>query len=134
MSKITAMKYLRIFIPGFFVWLCVSLSFYILGFVPLVNNSFNTQAVIVMIFIVLYSNESALFYYKNGIKLHGLVLGIIMSLTALFLDALITVPFVEIPNGRSYYSFFSSPILWILATINCITVYCFWNIKIKSKR
>ncbi|WP_131494911.1 DUF5367 family protein [Flavobacterium sp. MEB061] len=86
-----------------------------------------------MIFIVLYANESALFYYKNGIKLHGLLLGIIMSLTALLLDALITVPFIEIPNGGNYYSFFSSPVLWILASINSITVYCFWRMKIKSK-
>jgi len=86
-----------------------------------------------MIFIVLYANESALFYYKKGIKLHGLLLGMIMSLTALVLDALITVPFIEIPNGRSYYSFFSSSVLWILAGINSITVYCFWRMKIKSK-
>ena len=84
-----------------------------------------------MIFIVLYANESALLYYKNGIKIHGLALGMIMSLTALFLDVLITVPFVEIPIGGTYHSFFSSPILWILATINCVTVYCFWRIKIK---
>lgn len=80
-----------------------------------------------MIFMVLYSNESALFYYKNGIKIHGLALGIIMSLTALALDVFITVPIVEIPNGRSYYSFFSSPILWIFAGINIVTVYCFEN-------
>ncbi|MEZ0129588.1 DUF5367 family protein [Flavobacterium sp. LBUM151] len=43
----------------------------------------------------------------------------------MILDALITVPFVEIPNGRNYYSFFSSPILWIFAGINIVTVYCF---------
>lgn len=127
------MKYLKILLPGISVWLCVSLSFYILGFIPLINGSFRSQAVIAMIFIVLYANESAFFYYKNGIKLHGLLLGIIMSLTALLLDALITVPFIEIPNGRSYYSFFSSPVLWILAGINSITVYCFWKMKIKSK-
>lgn len=127
------MKYLKILLPGTIVWLCVSVSFYFLSFVPLINGSFKSQAVIVMIFIVLYANESALFYYKNGIKLHGFLLGMIMSLTALFLDALITVPFIEIPNGRSYYSFFSSPVLWILTSINSITVYCFWRMKIKSK-
>lgn len=125
------MKYLKILLPGIFVWLCISVSFYILDFVPLINGSFKSKAVIIMIFIVLYANESALFYYKNGIKLHGLLLGMIMSLTALLLDALITVPFIEIPNGRSYYSFFGSPVLWILAGINSITVYCFWRMKIK---
>jgi hypothetical protein len=56
-----------------------------------------------------------------------------MPLTALVLDALITVPFVEIQNGRSYYSFFSSSIFWIFVDINSTTVYCFWRIKIKNK-
>lgn len=125
MRKFYVMKYIKILLPGVIVWLCVSLSFYILSFVPSINNSFNSQAIIVMIFIVLYANESALLYYKNGIKIHGLALGMIMSLTALFLDVLITVPFVEIPNGGTYHSFFSSPVLWILATVNCVTVYCF---------
>jgi len=73
------------------------------------------------------------YYYKKGNKIHGLLLGIIMSVTVLILDALITVPFVEILNGETYQSFFSSTVVWILAIINLITVYCFWRIKIKKK-
>ncbi|WP_264537327.1 DUF5367 domain-containing protein [Flavobacterium sp. N1736] len=131
--EIIAMKYLQILLPGVFIWVCVSLSFYILSFVPLINNSFKSEAVIVMIMMVLYANEMALVYYKNGIKIHGLLLGIIMSMTALILDALITVPFIEIPNGRTYSSFFCNPVLCILISINLVTVYYFWRIKIKTK-
>jgi hypothetical protein len=84
--------------------------------------------------IILYSSTGAYFYYKNGSKTNGLTLGIVMSLTALILDALITVPYVEIPNGRSYQSFFSSPFLWLLALVNVITVYSLWRVKIRAKK
>ncbi len=127
------MKYLQILLPGIFIWACVTASFFILSFVPVINYSFKSKAVIVMIMMVLYSNETALFYYKKGNKIHGLLLGIIMSATVLILDALITVPFVEILNGETDQSFFSSTVVWILAIINLITVYCFWRIKIKKK-
>lgn len=53
------------------------------------------------------------------------------ALTALILDALITVPFIEIPNGRSYQSFYTYPLLWLLVVINIATVYTFWRLKIK---
>ena len=84
--------------------------------------------------IILYSSTGAYFYYKNGAKTNGLTLGIVMSFTALILDALITVPYVEIPNGRSYQSFFLSPFLWLLALVNVITVYSLWRVKIRAKK
>lgn len=79
--------------------------------------------------IVFFGILGAKIYYKKTLKTHGLLLGIAMSATALILDVLITVPFVEIPNGRSYYSFFSSPVLWLLATINALSVYFYWKKK-----
>ncbi|TDO83058.1 hypothetical protein EV143_102322 [Flavobacterium chryseum] len=94
------MNYLKILLPGILVWISVSISFYILSFVPLVNSSLNLQAALVMMLLVFYANESAKFYYKTGRKTHGFVIGLIMSLTALLLDILITVPFIEIPNGE----------------------------------
>ncbi|RZL38707.1 MAG: hypothetical protein EOO96_02315 [Pedobacter sp.] len=127
------MNYLIILLPGIFVWLCVSATFYILELIPILQNNFNTKALIVLIMIILYSYTATLSYYKNDSKIHGLFLGLTMSLTALILDALITVPYVEIPNGRSYKSFFSSPILWFLVIANSLTAYLVWKIKIKSK-
>lgn len=62
----------------------------------------------------------------------GLQLGIIMSLTALFLDIIITVPLVEIPKGKSYESFFTSPTLWILVFINTVSVFL-WR-KLNNKK
>lgn len=77
----------------------------------------------VTIWIVFFAIGAAKFYYLKNYKMSGLKLGIIMSVTALFLDVIITVPFVEIPNGRNYESFFTSPILWILAFLNAFSVF-----------
>ena len=117
------MKYIRALFSGILVWFAVSLSFYILEQIPVVKDSFLWQSVIVAILIVFFAIGAAKFYYLKNYKMSGLQLGIIMSLTALFLDVIITVPFVEIPNGRSYQSFFTSPTLWILAFVNAISIF-----------
>ena len=62
------MVYLRGIVSGVFVWLCVSLSFYVLEQIPLVKDSFSAQALIVMICISLYAFLAAQFYYKKEIK------------------------------------------------------------------
>lgn len=125
------MIYLRGMLAGLFVWLCVSISFYVLGNIPLLKDSFFMQAFIVMICISFYAFLGAQFYYKKGYQTNGITTGILISGTALLLDVFITVPFVEIPNGRSYQSFFSSPILWILILTTVLTVYFYWKKNIK---
>ncbi|CAC9974888.1 DUF5367 family protein [Flavobacterium panici] len=117
------MKYIRAIFSEILVWFAVSISFYILEQIPVVKDSFFEQSVIVAISIVFFAIGAAKFYYLKNYKMSGLKLGIIMSLTALFLDIIITVPFVEIPNGRNYESFFTSPILWILAFVNAVSVF-----------
>lgn len=121
------MLFLRGILSGLFVWACVSLSFYVLGSIPIIKDSFFVQAFIVMICISFYAFLAAQFYYKKGFQTNGIILGTIMSGTALLLDVLITVPLVEIPNGRSYQSFFSSPVLWIMVLITVFTVYFYWR-------
>lgn len=117
------MKYIRALFSGILIWSAVSFSFYILESIPVIKESFFWQSVIVAICIVFFAIGAAKIYYLKNDKMNGLQLGVIMSLTALFLDVIITVPFVEIPNGRSYESFFTSPILWILAFLNAFSVF-----------
>jgi hypothetical protein len=117
------MKYIRAIFSGILVWFAVSLSFYILEQIPVVKDYFFWQSVIMAILIVFFAIGAAKFYYLKKYKMSGLQLGIIMSFTALFLDVIITVPFVEIPNGRSYESFFTSPVLWILAFVNAVSIF-----------
>lgn len=125
------MNYFRAIFSGFLVWTLVSISFYILNQIPFIQDLFWLQSVIVLFGIVFFGILGATIYYKKVPKTNGLLLGITMSLTALILDIFITVPFVEIPNGRSYYTFFTSPVLWILASINALSVYFYWKKKIR---
>lgn len=125
------MKYSRGIFSGFIVWLCVSISFYLLDTITILKDTFPAQAAIVMVLIIFYALAAAKFYYRKKYKINGFALGLLMSGTALLLDVLITVPFVEIPNGRSYESFFMSPILWSLAFINTFSVYFYWKKKVR---
>lgn len=114
---------------GAFVWLFIALAFAGLGNVPLIKDSLDQQALIISILIIPLALFGASIYYKNGSKGNGFTVGLVMVGTALLLDALITVPFVEIPNGGSYQSFYTYPLLWVLVMINLATVYLFWKVK-----
>ncbi|MEG0851878.1 DUF5367 family protein [Flavobacterium plurextorum] len=127
------MRFFRAFFSGILVWIAVSFSFYVLEKVYFLEESFLWQSILTTIFIVFFAIGAAKFYYLKKYNMSGLQLGIIMSATALILDVFITVPYVEIPNGRSYESFFTSPVLWILAFTNAFTVYI-WKKKQDIKK
>ena len=126
------MKYFRAMCTGALVWLCVSISFTILESVPQIKDSLNLQSFFVCLLLVPFAIFGASIFYRNGNKEQGLKVGLIMGITALLLDAVITVPFVEMPRGGSYQSFFSYPILWLMVLINVTTVFFFWKLKIKG--
>lgn len=126
------MKHFRAISTGALVWLCVAISFAVLELVPQLKDSLNQQAFIVGILIVPFAIIGASLYYRNGNKENGLMLGLTMAFTALVLDVIITVPFIEVPKGGSYQSFFSYPALWLMVLINVTTVFFFWKLKIKG--
>lgn len=124
------MKYLRTVLSGTLVWACVFTTFAVFAYVPGIKDSIDQQGVIADVLVIVYAAVGAAFYYKKGSKETGLIIGPIMALTALILDVLITVPFVEIPAGRTYHSFFTSYVLWVLVAINMTTVYVYWKRKV----
>jgi hypothetical protein len=125
------MNKIRAVLTGSLVWIFVFIAFIVLGFVPIIKDSMDQQSLIVGILIIPFALFGASIYYRNGNKDNGLIVGIIMAITALLLDALITVPFVYIPNGGSYHSFYTYPQLWLLVVVNLTTVYFYWKLKIK---
>ncbi len=124
------MNKIRAILTGSLVWLLVFTTFLVLAYLPRFKDSLDLQASIVAILIIPFAIFGASIYYKNGNKDHGLMVGIIMVITALLLDVLITVPFVVIPTGGSYHSFFTYPPLWVLVLINISTIYFYWKRKI----
>ncbi len=125
------MNYLRAILSGIILWISVATTFFILEHIPIIKDSLNIQTAIICLFIVFYSAIGASFYYKKAISISGFQVGIIMSLTAILLDALLFVPLVEIPKGKTYQDFFSNPLLWILAILNIVTVYFYSKTRLK---
>lgn len=52
-----------------------------------------------------------------------------MFLVAMVLDALITVPFLIMPYGGTYLSFFSDPGFWLIAVEYISVVAAYWQIE-----
>ncbi|MCZ8215066.1 MAG: DUF5367 family protein [Cyclobacteriaceae bacterium] len=125
------MNYLNAIRSGFIAWILLIITFAIFSSIPGIQDSMQQQTIVVTILMVGYATLGAALYYKKGVHHHGIKVGLIISATALVLDALITVPLLEIPAGRRYASFFSNPLLWMLVLINMITVYMYWVFNIK---
>ncbi len=109
------MKIKRAIIIGIIIWsigiLLYSLSYY----VPILENP-ETQANLVLFVAVMpLVWIGCSFYYKKDSQTHGYLVGQTLLLTAIALDALITVPFLVIPKGGSHYSFFTDIEFWIIA-------------------
>lgn len=121
---------IRAIVVGALVWVCIFIAFSVLSFLPVIQDSLDKQALIVALLIVPFAVFGAFLYYKNGNKDNGLMVGLVMVVTAFSLDALITVPLMEIPNGRGYQSFFGYPLLYLLAAVNVLSVYLYWRFKI----
>ncbi|MEM0575821.1 DUF5367 family protein [Flavobacterium polysaccharolyticum] len=125
------MNKIRAILTGALVWLLIFIVFAILSNISITKDSLNLQASIVGIFIIPFATFGASIYYKNGNKNNGFIVGLIMVATALVLDAIITVPLIEIPHGRGYQSFYTYPLLWLLVAVNLATVYFYWKLKVK---
>jgi len=127
------MSLFRTITAGFFIWGCVFIAFAFLNIIPLIKDSQVAQSIIMAILTVPFAYLAAVFFYKGSGKANGLKVGALMALTALVLDALITVPLVEIPNGRSFYDFFTHPLLWGLVALNITTVFSYWWLNQRKK-
>jgi hypothetical protein len=128
------MNSIRAILTGALVWVCIFMTFTVFDNIPILKGSLNTQATIVAILVILFAAFGASIYYKNGIKDNGLIVGIIMALSALVLDALITVPLIEIPNGNTYEGFFTYPLLWLIVVVNITTVYMYWRLIVDKRK
>ncbi len=128
------MNYFRAIFSGIIVWVCVALTFMSLGYIPGIKDSLQQQSIIAGILMPFYAMLGAMIYYQKGNSDHGLKVGLAISATALLLDVLITVPLFEIPNGGSYWIFFTSPLLWMLVTINITTLFIYWRQRVRTRR
>lgn len=109
------MKTKRAILTGVVIWI-IAVLLYSLSFSVIIFEDATTQANTVLFIAVMpLVWLGCQYYYKKDLHTHGIKVGQTMLLTSVALDAIITVPLFEIPNGGSHYSFFTAPAFWIIA-------------------
>ncbi len=83
-------------------------------FVPLMEDPELQANLVLMVAIVPVVLLGSHIYYRRGYTTNGLVLGAVMFMGAIILDATITVPVFIIPYGGNHLSFFSDPGFWLI--------------------
>lgn len=126
------MKTFRAILAGTIVWVLIFFTFTTMSFIPVLKDSEVLQFIMLYPMIIPIAILGAKFYYKKGFATNGVIIGLIIVITALSLDAIITVPFLVIPNNGSYMEFYTNPLLLILAIEIIIIVYLYWKIKVKK--
>ena len=94
----------------------IGIASYITSYaIPLLDDKDLQANLVLTIAIIPAVIIGANLYYRRGHTTKSLLLGTVMFLGAMILDALITVPFFIIPYGDSYQSFFGDPGFWLIA-------------------
>lgn len=128
------MKTKRAILLGIAIWIIGILFYSISYYVPILENA-ETQANLVLFVVVMPLVWLACsFYYKKASTTHGYLVGQTMLLTAVALDALITVPFFIIPNGGSHYGFFTDLGFWIIALEFLATATLYWYVRVYPRK
>ncbi len=125
------MKSIKAIIIAIFIWI-VGVSFYTLSFYLPILENVEFQANLTLAITMIPNVWMGMYlYYRWGSNMHGLKVGAIVLLTLILLDALITVPYLIIPYGGSYWEFFSAISFWLIAVECLMIIYLYWRLNIK---
>ncbi len=124
------MKIKRAIVLGIVIWSIGILLYSISYYIPILENA-ETQANLVLLIAVMpLVWLGCNYYYKKDKQTHGYFVGLTLLLTAVLLDALITVPFFVIPKGGSHYSFFTDLGFWLIAIEFLVVATLYWYIRV----
>ena len=128
------MKKVRAILIGAIIW-ALGVSFFSLSFFVNIMEDAQLQANLVLFIIVLpLVWMGSKIYYKKGFNIRGYFLGAAFFLIAAILDALITVPFLVLPNGGTYYDFFTDMGFWLIGVEFVATATLYWFTKVYKKQ
>lgn len=108
------MNYSRAIKTSVSVWTIGVLLFLLGSFFPLGNNPELQANLTLAIAFIPLGWFGARYYYKQGTPTPAYQLALVMALTAVLLDALITVPIFFIPNQIGHAEFFGAIGFWLL--------------------
>jgi len=124
------MKTKRAILLGIVIWIIAVLFYSISYYVPIMDDADMQSNVALFVIVMPLVWFGCSNYYKKDNKTHGFKVGQTMLLTGVTLDVLITVPFLVIPNGGSYYSFFTSLGFWIIVFEFLAVAVLYWYIRV----
>ncbi len=125
------MKIFRAIVIGTGIW-GLGVSAFVSSFlVPLMENAQQQANLVLFLAVIPLVWFGTKIYYKSGSKTQGVWVGLTFFLVAAVLDALITVPFLVVPNGGSHYEFFSDPCFWIVGLLFIGVSTLHWYLKVK---
>ena len=127
------MKTKRAILTGIGIWIAAILCYSIASYSSLSETIENLPNIVLFIVIMPLVWFGCSYYYKSNSTTHGYIVGQTMLLTAVALDALITVPLFIIPNGGSYYSFFTDIGFWVIAFEFIVIAVLHYYIKVYPK-
>ncbi|AXT54584.1 hypothetical protein D1815_02025 [Aquimarina sp. AD1] len=127
------MKQLRAISIGVIIWI-IGVSIYTISFyIPILEDPEFQANILLSLGILPVVWLGAKLYYRKKSTIKGYWLGVIFFLTATVLDILITVPFLIVPNGGSYYSFFAAAGFWLIGVEFIAMSTTYWYTKVFSK-
>ena len=124
------MKKVRAISIGAIIW-ALGVSFFSLSFFLNILEDAQLQANLVLFITVLpLVWMGSKLYYKRDYKTPGYIVGMTFFLVAAALDAMITVPFLVLPNGGTYYDFFTDMGFWLIGAEFVATATLYWFTKV----
>jgi hypothetical protein len=128
------MKLFRTIGIGIIIWI-LGVSIYTISFYfPILEDSELQANIFLSLGILPIAWFGAKQYYRKKSTTKGYWLGLAFFLTAAVLDALITVPFLIVPNGGTYQNFFTATGFWLIGIEFIIMTAAYWYTKVQSKR
>ncbi len=118
-----------VIISASLVWTLAVIAFITSYFVPIMSDPDAQANWVLSIALIPSALLGAHIYYRKGLKTNGFVLGASMFLVAMILDALITVPFLIMPYGGNYITFFTDPGFWLIAVEYVSVVALYWQLE-----
>jgi hypothetical protein len=128
------MNHVRAIGIGILIWI-VGVSVYNLSFnISILEDAQQQANILLFMAVIPLVWFGAKQYYKKDSDTHGYWVGQTFFLTATALDALITVPVFIIPNGGSYYQFFTDLGFWLIGFEFIAIAMLFWYIQLGTKK
>lgn len=111
------MKIVRAVLIGVAIWFLGVSAFSLSFFIPLLKDAQLQANLVLFLAVIPLVWMGTKMYYLKGAETKGYWVGLIFFLVAALLDALLTVPYLVIPNGGSYLDFYTDPGFWCIGLL-----------------